>query len=70
MSASEQPKHEPSEHEAFALIRASGLVLHDNEARQLVTLHQRLSQKRATLAAVELGETEPLVIVVPAAEVR
>lgn len=70
MQTSDQQNQDPDEQMALALIRAGGLVLSEEEARQLAALYQRLAPKRAALAAVELGEAEPLVIVVPQAQPR
>lgn len=70
MQTSDQPNQDPDEQTARALIRAAGLSLSEAETTQLAALYQRLASKRAVLAAVELGETEPLVIVVPQAQPR
>jgi hypothetical protein len=64
MRATEQSPQDPDEQAALGLIQASGLTLTEEERRRLTTLHRQLAAKRAALAAVELGETEPLVTVV------
>lgn len=66
----------PSQHDADhsdparGLIMAAGLTLSDDEQRRLSALHRRFAPARATLAAVELGETEPLVTVASPHELR
>lgn len=43
----------------IALIRASGLMLTDEETHQLVRLRRHFARDRAALDAVRLGEIEP-----------
>jgi hypothetical protein len=70
MDATARVDHGSSEDEATGLMRAGGLVLSEDEERRLAALYQRFAPARAALAAVELGELEPLVIVAPPGELQ
>jgi hypothetical protein len=45
----------------LALFRIAGLALSDEDASQLIELRRHFVDARATLAAIHLGETEPVV---------
>jgi hypothetical protein len=48
--------------DTIALIRAGGLALTDEEARQVAVLRARYARDRAALAGADLGQAEPAVI--------
>ena len=46
----------------LTLLRATGIVLSDDEAARFIVLRQHFASARAALDAIQVGENEPAVI--------